>query len=156
MITARIPAIVVVVAATLTACARRDEVTPPPAALSMDEYAAAVVTDRLDRWRFDAYQFQGMRLEGDRLSVAVQYGGGCTAHDFAFLVAPVFMESEPVQMRATLSHDGRGDPCRALIGDTVRIDLTPVRDAWRRAYRATSGTVVLQVAGWPEPVRYSF
>lgn len=117
--------------------------------------AVLLVADHAD-WPDDAYEFLGMRLSGDTLDVTVRYGGGCETHEFALLVSPVFLESYPVQMNGTLAHDAKGDLCDALIERSLRLDLRPLRQAYASAYGRSSDTIVLNVAGWPDPVRYTF
>jgi hypothetical protein len=117
---------------------------------------AVILTDDPGRWRHDAFEYVESRIAGDTLEVAVRYGGGCARHDFALLVVPVFMESFPVQMRGSLAHDAHGDPCRAIVGSRLRFDLTPLRDAYRKAYGAGPATIHLSIAGWPAQVVYAF
>lgn len=117
--------------------------------------AVLLVMDRED-WPHDAYEFLSMKLVGDILDVSVRYGGGCRTHEFALLVTPVFLESYPVQMRGSLAHNANGDPCRALIGHALRLDLTPLRRLYAESYGRSSDTIMLHIEGWPDPVRYSF
>jgi hypothetical protein len=116
---------------------------------------AAQLVDDLGRWPADRFEFQEVRIVGDTLEATVTYGGGCREHDFALVFANVFLESYPVQMRGMLSHDANGDMCRALLGQTLHFDLTPLRDAYRAAYGETSATIVLQ-GNWPGRLEYAF
>ncbi len=100
-------------------------------------------------------------VEGDSLSLEVQYGGGCEEHGFALYASDMFLESEPVQVMASLAHDAKGDKCKALVTRKLRFDLGPLRDAYRRQYQR-DGTIVLQLrspGGGTEgahAVRYTF
>jgi hypothetical protein len=107
-------------------------------------------------WPQDPFVFQQVRMAGDTLDISVQYGGGCAGHDFTLLLSPIVRESLPVQASAWLAHDAKGDPCRALIGRTLRFDLTPLKHLYRQNYGVQSGTIRLTIAGWPEPVSYGF
>jgi hypothetical protein len=138
----------------VSACAKSDIAAPSASAAAGDP--AVILTESPASWRHDAFEFHRIRISGDVLEVVVQYGGGCARHDFAVLLYPVFMESEPVQMSGSLAHDAKGDPCRALIGSTLRFDLSPVKRAYREAYSTQRGVVHLNIAGWPERVVYAF
>jgi hypothetical protein len=89
--------------------------------------ASVILTEAPEGWRHDAYALVSARVEGDTLHVAVEYSGGCATHEFALLVSPSFMESYPVQMAGSLAHDAGGDPCRALVGSRLELDLSPTR-----------------------------
>jgi hypothetical protein len=129
--------------------------TSPRPTLSPDTVGASQVVDDLGPWPADPFQSVRVRIEGDTLVADVTYGGGCEEHRFALVFASEFMESEPVQVRGLLSHDARGDMCRALLGRTLRYDLTPLRRAYEAAYRTESGVIDLQ-GNWPEAMRYRF
>jgi hypothetical protein len=144
-------------AALLAGCTRGDVAAPDAAAMTLpDGNPAVILSERPESWPHDPYTFRGMSRSGDRLRVEIEHGGGCARHEFALVVVPVMLESEPVQMHGVLAHEDGDDPCRALIRRTLEFDLSPLKVAWRRSYRQQSGTLVLHVDGWPEPVRYSF
>jgi hypothetical protein len=149
---------VVAVGLALTGCGRAavDPVGDGQLLTTASAEPAALLVANPEAWRHDAYEFVEAKLTGDLLEVTIRYGGGCAEHAFALLVSPVFMESDPVQMRGSLAHNGRGDPCRALLQNTLRIDLTPLKEAWWAAYGAGAGTIRLRVDGWPQDVVYSF
>jgi hypothetical protein len=118
--------------------------------------AAIQFVENSSRWPRDAYEFVSMRREGDALDVTVRHGGGCADHQFALLVHPAFRESYPVQMGGVVAHDAKGDPCRALVQKTLEFDLSPVKQASRRAYQTETGAVRIDVVGWPRPIEYTF
>ncbi len=105
-------------------------------------------------WPSDPWTYIAHRVVGDTLLLGIQYGGGCREHRFALLVDPVFMESQPVQVVARLSHDADGDLCRALLGRTLRFDLTGLRQQFAASYGVGSGTVVIRLEG--RPITYTF
>ena len=84
-------------------------------------------------------------MTDDVLMVSVSYAGGCRAHGFRLLTADSFMESDPVQLRITLIHDGNGDRCLAWITEQHAFDLSDVKARWRAAYRRESGVVQLRL-----------
>ncbi len=86
-----------------------------------------------------------VRVDGDTLSLQVGYGGGCRVHQFGLVISSDFMESEPVQTTALLTHDADGDPCEAYILTWLIADLAPLKVEWQTAYQADSGTIVLHL-----------
>lgn len=109
------------------------------------------------RWPADPFTIDAARIDAtDTLRLEIEHGGGCATHRFRLLIGQAFMESEPVQVRARLSHDAAGDVCRALVRPIRRIDLSPLREAYQRAYGVTSGRIVIHLAGAPGPILYAF
>jgi len=89
------------------------------------------------------------------LHVNVSYGGGCEEHEFQ-LIASSFMESEPVQVNVLLSHEDNDDPCDAWITENLSFNLLPLKKAWQHSYQEKSGTIVMNIEGWEEPIYYEF
>jgi hypothetical protein len=108
------------------------------------------------RWPADPITITGVAIERDSIRIAVTYGGGCREHRLGLIVSTAWMESWPVQAAALVVHDARGDLCRAIVSDTVRADLTPLRDAYRRSYQSRSGRIALRIAGSVYPALYVF
>lgn len=98
-----------------------------------------------------------LSVEGDTLSVAVSYGGGCEDHLFAICWPDQsFLESDPVQVNLEIWHGGEEDLCDAYLSDVLTFDLSPLKAAWKEAYGDTGGTIVLNVSGADTSVEYSF
>jgi hypothetical protein len=127
----------------------------PDALLSPDSTGAAVITDDLGVWPTDRLEFHEVRIAQDTLIATVSFSGGCREHRFALAFANVFMESHPVQVQGIIAHDADGDLCRALLGRTLRFDLTPLKRAYQANYRRASDTIILH-GNWPGPLRYEF
>lgn len=125
---------------------------PIPAAAS-----GGVITTRMD-----PAEILQISVAGDELRMTVRHGGGCRDHGYSLLPSGVFMESLPVQMSVQLAHDARGDLCRGIVGKDLVFDLSPIRRAYRDAYRSDTGVVVLRIwapaASEPHPglFRYEF
>ncbi len=77
---------------------------------------------------------QSASIEGDTLVLEVAYGGGCEEHIFDLFWDGGFLESSPVQAQLQLTHGGEPDFCEAFIMETLRFDLTPLREAYERTY----------------------
>jgi len=121
-----------------------------------DQVAPALLIPRDDPrpWPFGPWTFVSHRVQGDTLSLEVRYGGGCREHRFALLIDPAFMESHPVQVAARLAHDADGDLCRALLTQTLRYDLTPLREHFTASYGPGRGAVVIGLGG--RRITYTF
>lgn len=96
-----------------------------------------------DRWGTDPFQLNAASIMGDTLSVSVSYGGGCRTHRFTLVASNAFMESYPVQLRASLAHVANDDPCRAWVTADYDFDLTPIKRRYQEGYRQEAGTIIL-------------
>lgn len=97
----------------------------------------------------DNYTVLGTSVNGDVVSIVVQYGGGCETHQFDLFADPRIMKSMPPQQNIVLKHNANGDNCRALITDTVHFDLKPIRIGEK-------GSIVLRLYGTEERITYSY
>jgi len=103
-----------------------------------------------------ALTIESATIVADALQATVRFGGGCARHRIALLLGRAFMESFPVQVHARLAHDAGGDMCDALLTRTLTFDLAPLRRRYRGAYGASSGTIVINLAGLAPSLRYTF
>jgi hypothetical protein len=102
-------------------------------------------------------------LVGSVLTLEVSYAGGCEDHVFDLVAWGGWLESFPVQVNVFLSHDYRGDACRALVTRELRFDLGPLAEAYRRDYGGGAPgatTIVLRLVGpadqKPVLIEYTF
>lgn len=97
-------------------------------------------------------------IVGDELHVGVEYSGGCEEHLVGSCWDESFAESEPVQAFVTITHESNDDPCEAIESQMLDFDLTPLRDEWLDAYGGGmgGGTMIINVAGFPGGLEYSF
>ena len=93
----------------------------------------------------DPFTLNSAAVADDMLTVSVSYSGGCRDHEFHLHKADSFMESDPVQLRITLIHDGNGDRCLAWITEQHSFDLSDIKARWQAAYRRESGVVQLRL-----------
>jgi hypothetical protein len=87
-----------------------------------------------DDWPRDAFTLGVVTVDAAGLSAEVTYGGGCARHRMDLVAYGGWMESNPVQVNALITHDDGGDPCDAIVAETRTFDLGPLRAAWVRAY----------------------
>lgn len=107
-------------------------------------------------WKLDPYTIDSAMVVGDTLRLVVRHGGGCRTHRFSLAASRAFRESSPVQVSAVLTHDADGDNCRALLTRDLRYDLTPLREAYRAAYGAGPGSIVIHLWHQGRSLRYDF
>ena len=72
----------------------------------------------------DTVSIESGGLKGDKLILDVVYGGGCRPHDFQLSWDGNILESKPPQVILSLTHNGNGDPCRALLRQRLQFDLS--------------------------------
>lgn len=99
-------------------------------------------------WPRDPYTLGAVTVDGLTLSAEVTYGGGCAAHVMDLVGWGGWLESNPLQINALVTHDDADDPCDALITETRPFDLRPLVRAYEGAYGpigADRPTVILRL-----------
>jgi len=97
----------------------------------------------------------------DTLFLKVEYSGGCKKHKFKLYGYKYFLKSYPVQADIYLSHNAQNDPCRALITETLKFNLAPLKNNYINTY-GRKDPILLRIhePGKQEPllplVRYEF
>jgi len=89
---------------------------------------------RRQDWPSDWLAEAETEIDGDFLNMSVRYSGGCVVHGFHLVAWGGWMESQPVQVRAFLSHDAKNDPCDAIVDRELSFDLRPLRKAYEKSY----------------------
>lgn len=100
-------------------------------------------------WTEAPFEVLSTEVQGDTLVTVVRYGGGCGEHRFELEAHGPLMKSLPPKQPLRWVHRSPGDPCRALISDTVRTDLSPFRGT-------PHGTTVLQLEGHDGNLIYTY
>ncbi len=112
-------------------------------------------------WKTDPLDIREAVIAADALRLWVAYGGGCEPHTFAFVVSSDLIprlesgQGPPVETDALIAHDAHGDICERLVQDTLVADLTALKQAYRAAFQAASGAVVM-IFDAETHVRYEF
>ena len=109
-----------------------------------------------DPFADDPVEIMSAAIKGDILFLSIGYGGGCQTHDFGLCWDGAFAESDPVQASLVLAHDAKGDLCEAYITEEKQLELTSLKKAWQDAYQQQSGTIIIHLAGWTDPISYFF
>lgn len=100
-------------------------------------------------WEEAPVQLLGPVVDGDTLRVVAAYGGGCGGHQFALEPSGPMLKSLPPKQPLRVVHRSPGDPCRAWIHDSLRLDLTPFRGTPR-------GVTLLLLEGVEAPLTYRY
>ncbi len=120
----------------------------------------SVVIDDVDRaialQESDAYELEidgdhAPVIENDALILTVSYSGGCEIHDFTLVTDGSFLESGPVQLVATLTHDANNDPCEAYLTNRYVFDLASIKALYQEAYRTDEGPIILHLRYLGDP-----
>jgi hypothetical protein len=75
----------------------------------------------------DAFEILSQKVEGDKLIMEVQYGGGCELHTFELISNGAYMKSLPMKLNMWLTHNGRNDMCRAMLTNTLTFDISSIK-----------------------------
>ena len=88
------------------------------------------------RWPQDPFSFldASTSIGSDILLVQVRYAGGCNSHEFQVVAWEGWVQTQPVQVRAFLTHDSKEDGCGTPITEDRLFDLGPLKRAYREEY----------------------
>lgn len=114
----------------LGACVSSDPLRPGATGPEIPIYQVENVI-RSD-WILDPYWIRGVTLDDHRLTLDVQYGGGCREHTFVLVFGPdptLALWTRPPRMVAVLGHDGQHDPCEAALTAALQADLSAIAAA---------------------------
>ncbi|MFT6397590.1 MAG: hypothetical protein ACJAYU_002344 [Bradymonadia bacterium] len=100
-----------------------------------------------DDFEGDGYETREVTIDGDNLTVALSYSGGCAEHLFRVCWDGSFMESFPVQVSLDLQHEGNDDGCEAYLDADLVISLTALREAYQAGYATEEGTIIVGIGG---------
>ena len=106
----------------------------------------------------DSIIIHNVKINQDRITFNISYGGGCQDHEFLLIGAGVYAESYPVQTQILLSHNSNNDTCLALFTDFLTFDLSPLKQHYRNLYSEDSATIILHIEGGKEgtSIAYTF
>jgi len=99
----------------------------------------------------DQTTITGVKLEGNVLTLNVEYSGGCQDHSFEFVGSAAIMKSLPPKRSVKLVHNANGDTCRELVTETIKFDISTL------AVTETSGSeIILLLDGVKDPISYVY
>lgn len=98
----------------------------------------------------DSFTLLESNVNGDILSLLVQYGGGCEQHEWEVFTTGAYAKSLPPQITLSIEHNANNDKCRALITDTLEFSLEKIK------YPGTSELIVKFRGIKDKSVRYNY
>jgi len=74
----------------------------------------------------DGFTLKSVKIDDAELVmyIEVSYGGGCAKHTFDLIWPDIILGIYPPQFSVVLNHQANGDTCKALLTQTLKIDLT--------------------------------
>lgn len=92
-----------------------------------------------------------VKLEGNIITLGVEYSGGCKDHSFELIGSEAVMKSMPAKRAVKLVHNSNGDTCRELVSETIKFDIRAL------AYMEKTGSeIVLMLDGYKESISYIY
>ncbi len=88
-----------------------------------------IIMEPSDSWllKKDALEVNNISFTNNLLYFETKYSGGCNEHTIELFARKENTQSSPPQIVLTLSHDARGDNCKAIISRKVVFDLMPLQ-----------------------------
>ena len=74
-----------------------------------------------------AYTVDSLRINGDILSIFINYSGGCSEHSFDLYSNGMYAKSLPPQLSLCLRHTNNDDACRELISQELKFNIIKLR-----------------------------
>lgn len=124
---------------------------PLEGSVVINDVVRTVALEESDAYELEIDGDHAPVIENDTLILTVSYGGGCETHDFTLVTDGSFMESDPVQLVVTLTHDANDDPCQAYLTNRYAFDLGFIKTLYQEAYRTDEGSIILHLWHLPHP-----
>jgi hypothetical protein len=90
-------------------------------------------------------------LEGNILSLDVEYSGGCKDHTYELIGSKAIMKSLPAKRAIKLVHKANDDTCRELISETIKFDIRALSMT-----ETTGSEIVLLLDGYKQSISYVY
>lgn len=97
------------------------------------------------------FSIYSMSISENIATLIVTYSGGCQKHSFSAHFNGNYMKSLPPRATVFLNHNSNNDNCRAIVKDTLYIDLTEVKYD-----KSKPGTVVVGFNGSEKTIDYVY
>lgn len=88
-------------------------------------------------------------IEGDMLTLSLNYHGGKGIHSFDLYFDGIIMKSMPPQVNLFLKHTHTQENCEKLITETVSFDI-------KKLQMGKTGTVIIRLPGFNERLEYKY
>jgi hypothetical protein len=82
----------------------------------------------------DKARIRSISVQQSILIMDVSFGGGCEEHEFSLYSLPAFRRERRIQADLYLSHDGKGDLCKALVHKRLIFNLLPLLEVCNQQF----------------------
>jgi hypothetical protein len=82
----------------------------------------------------DKARIRSISVQQSMLIMDVTFGGGCEEHEFSLYSLPAFRRERRIQADLYLSHDGKGDLCKALVHKRLIFNLLPLLEVCNQQF----------------------
>lgn len=96
----------------------------------------------------DPYNLLSASVDGKKLKLKVQYGGGCEEHAFELYTNGMIMKSLPPKQRFFLRHYNHGDSCKGLKTKDLVYDLSETT--------VTGNSLIIMLDGYDGVLKMDF
>ena len=94
---------------------------------------------------------QTASVDGNIMTIEVEYSGGCKDHDFDLIGSAAIMKSLPAQRGIELVHKLSDDTCRELVTEELEFDISEF------AYQKEDGSeIMLLLNGYKGKISYVY
>lgn len=98
----------------------------------------------------DPITIKAIRVEKNTMFIDITYSGGCEEHTFAVVGSEMISKSLPPIRSVQLIHSAKGDHCRKLVEETLKVDISKL------AYKEEVGsTIILMVNDFSMRIEYT-
>ncbi|MBK9192927.1 MAG: hypothetical protein IPM77_16305 [Crocinitomicaceae bacterium] len=109
---------------------------------------SAILVENMDEYRNNAdFSITAVSVEGNVMSIDVEYSGGCQEHEFKLLGMKAIQKSMPPKRGIFLYHNSNGDNCRSIVEEKLKFDISVL------AYEG--GEIILNLDTWANPISYT-
>ncbi|MBL7898677.1 MAG: hypothetical protein JNJ99_09095 [Crocinitomicaceae bacterium] len=109
---------------------------------------SAILVENMDEYRDNAdFTITAVGVEGNIMTIDVQYSGGCQKHEFTLIGMKAIQKSLPPKRGVILFHNSNGDNCRSIVEEKLQFDISVL------AYEG--GEIILNLDTWATPISYT-
>jgi hypothetical protein len=99
----------------------------------------------------DKARIRSISVQQSILIMDVSFGGGCEEHEFSLYSLPAFSSERMIQADLYLSHNGKGDLCKAMVHKRLIFNLLPLLDACKRQFGRGQVSLRFHEPGYESP-----
>ncbi len=99
----------------------------------------------------DPFNIVEVSIFENTMSLIVNYGGGCSTHEFQLAGSTSVMKSFPPQRSIQLLHNGNNDLCKMLVTDTIFFNIENLSNE-----KKPGSEIILNLKGWDNSISYTY